>query len=120
MTTATRAIDAVLELLTGSGIAATRDVSELDPSPIGVLIGLPSLVDATLGAQTFEIPVYVVSGDPVNSAEAVDRLYAIADEVAVAASTLAYRPTTWGGRAGAEPLPALELTVTVTVSNEEV
>lgn len=118
MTAATRALEALLEILTAAGIDATRDTSELS-SPIGVLVGLPALTDATLGAKTFEIPIIVVSSDPLNSAAAVDRLYAEADAIAAIVSTLAYRPTTWGGRSGVEPLAAVEITVTVTVSNEE-
>lgn len=119
MTAATRAIAALLAILEGAEIDATRDAGEFDPSPVGVLVSLPSLVRATLGALTFEIPIVVVTSEPLNTPEAVDRIYAIADTIALATSTLGYRPTTWAGSSRAEPLPALEITVTVQVSNEE-
>lgn len=119
MTPATRAIVDLVELLDAAGIDATRDAGAFRPDPIGVLVALPSLTDATLGAVTFEIPVLVVSGVPLNTTDAVDRLYAEADAIATVLRTLAYRPTTWGGSSRTEPLPAVELTVTVTVTNEE-
>lgn len=109
-------------MLADAGVTAHRDATELlaDLGSIGILVGLPSRVGGTLSASTFEIPVYVISGDPVNTAEAVDRLYLEADAIALELRTLIYRPTTWGGRSGAEPLSAIELTVTVTVSQQEV
>lgn len=117
--TATAALEGLVELLTGAGIAATRDAGAFRPQPIGVLVGLPARVGATLGAVTFEIPVLVVSGDPLNTVGAVDRLYAEADELARLLSTDSYRPASWASSQRAEPLPALELTATVTVQNEE-
>ena len=119
MNPATRAIATLLELLQDAEIRATRDSGSFRADPIGVLVALPSLVSATLGARTFEVPIIVVSGDPLNTIEAVDRIYAEADAIADVVRTLAYRPTTWAGRRDAEPLPAIELTVTVTVTNEE-
>ena len=119
MTAATRSIEALLELLADASIDATRDAGAFDPNPIGVLVGLPTLTGRTLGAWRFEIPVVVVTGDPLNTAAAVDRLYAIADDVALAVKTLGYRPTTWAGSSRVEPLPALEITVSVTVQIEE-
>jgi hypothetical protein len=110
----------VLELLELElELEPTRDAGSFRPDPVGVLVGLPSLVDATLSARTFEIPVLVVTGDPLNTPEAVDRLYVQADAVAAAVRTLAYRPTTFAGRAGQEPLPAIEVVATVTVSEQE-
>jgi hypothetical protein len=102
---------ATLALLEGAGIA-------FFPQPVGVLVGLPTLVGRTLAARTFELPVTVVSGDPLNSELAVDRLYALADDVAGALRTFAYRPTSWRGGVNAEPLPAIELTATLTISEE--
>jgi hypothetical protein len=121
VTVASRAIDAVLALLADAGISASRDAASFaaELGAIGVLVGLPARVGGTLSGSTFEIPVYVVSGDPVNTADAVDRFYAEADAIARELRTLEYRPTTWGGRAGAEPLSAIEIVVTVTVSLEE-
>lgn len=122
MTAASRAIAAVVETLVGAGIDAHRDVEELLAElggGIGVLVGLPNRVGGTLGAATFEIPVLAISGDPVNTAAAVDRFYAEADAIALELRTLSYRVTTWGGRSGAEPLTAAEITVTVTVTTSE-
>ena len=108
-----------LELeLEAEGIAATGDAGAFYPQPVGVLIGLPTLVRRTLAGRTFTVPVLVVSGDPLNSNERVAAVYAIADEVAGVLSTAAYRPTQFRSSANAEPLPALELVVTVTVSEE--
>jgi hypothetical protein len=108
-----------LELeLEAAGIEATGDSGAFFPQPVGVLIGLPTLVGRTLAARTFTIPVTVVSGDPLNSNERVAALYELADEVAGVLSTAAYRPTQFRSSANAEPLPALEVVVTVTVSEE--
>lgn len=125
MTAASRAIEELVSVLADAGIAASRSAETFatrisgEASGVGVLVGLPARVGGTLSASTFEIPVYVVSADPVNTAEAVDRLYLEADAIARELRTLVYRPTTWGGRQGAEPLSAIEITVTVTVSMEE-
>ena len=108
-----------LELeLEAAGIEATGDAGSFYPQPVGVLIGLPSLVGRTLGARRFEIPVLVVSGDPLNSNERVAALYALADEVAGVLSTAAYRPTQYRSSESPEPRPALEVLVIVTVSEE--
>lgn len=120
MTAATRALEALLEALEDAGIEASRDAGEFDPTPVGVLVGLPTLVSKTLSASAFEIPIVIVTGDPLNSAAAVDRLYAIADDVADAVRTLGYRPTSWAGSSRVEPLPALEVLASVTVTTQEV
>lgn len=121
MTPASRSIEALVSMLADASIVASRDAETFAANlgELGILVGLPSRVGGTLGADTFEIPVYVVSGDPVSTADAVDALYAAADEVARELRTLTYRPTTWGGRSGSEPLSAIEVSVTVTVSKEE-
>jgi hypothetical protein len=116
LTAATRALEATVELLAAAGIAATRDAGAFYPQPTGVLVGLPTLRKRGLASSTYEIPVYVVSGDPLNDELPVDRLYALADDVALALATDQYRPSSYGGGANAEPLPALELTATVTVT----
>lgn len=119
MSSASRAIDRIVELLAVEEITAHRDVEDLfSGGPIGVLVGLPAKVGATLSGSTFEVPVYVISADPVNTSATVDRLYAEADAAAHALYTLGYRVSSWGGRAGTEPLTAAEITVTVTVSQE--
>lgn len=112
---ASLAIDAVLELLADAGIAATRDAGAFYPHPTGVLVALPALVGRGVATRTFEIPVLVVSGDPLNTETAVDRLYALADDAAAALACDSYRPSSYTGGGNAEPLPALELTVTTTV-----
>ena len=67
----------------------------------------------------FTVPVLIVSGDPLNATPAVDRIYALADEVALALDESNYRPSSFRSSVNAEPLPALELTVTVTVTDIE-
>lgn len=112
---AARARSAIAKLLEDAGIEAALDAGAFFPQPIGVLIGLPTLNGANLSARQFSVPVLVVSGDPVSAPLVVDRLYALADDVATAVRTLAYRPSSWRGGPNAEPLPAVELDVTVTV-----
>jgi hypothetical protein len=119
VTPASRAIGAALELLADAGIVATRDAGAFYPQPCGVLVGLPTLTRRGVASRTFEIPVLVVSGDPLNSSLAVDRLYALADDAALALLTDNYRPSSWRSSSNAEPLPALELTVTVTATETE-
>jgi hypothetical protein len=109
---------AVLELLADAGIEATLDGGAFYPQPAGVLVGLPALISRTLGSRTFELDVTVVSGDPLNAELAVDRLYALADDVAYALRLSSYRPTSWSGGVNAEPLPAIVLTVRSTVTEE--
>lgn len=109
------AIDAVVSVLEDAGIEAGRDPGAFYPQPIGVLVGLPSLVRATLGEKIYELPVYVVSGDPLSTPAPVDRLYALADEVASVLAIDSYRPSDWRGSANAEPLPAVELTAIASV-----
>lgn len=120
MTSASGAIDGILALLLAGGVEASRDAAGFNPSPIGVLVGLPSLVNHTLGGAIYEIPVLVVSGDPVNSAEAVDRLYAEADAIAAIIGADNYSPTSWAGSSRTQPLPAIEIVALATVENEEV
>jgi hypothetical protein len=118
-TLAVQAIGRLLELLEASGIEATRDAGAFYPQPIGVLVGLPTLVGRGQGARTFTVPVLVVSADPFNSTPVVDRALALADDVALALRTDNYRPSSYRSGVNAEPLPALELAVTVTVPEQE-
>ncbi len=117
---AVRAIAETLALLAAAGVEATRDAGAFYPQPTGVLVGLPSLVARTHAARAFTLPVLVVSGDPLNVELAVDRLYAIADDVALILRADTYRPSSWRSSSNAEPLPAIELLVTVTVTETEV
>jgi len=119
LTAATRAIDAVVAMLEDAGITAQRDAGAFYPQPVGILVGLPTLTGRTLAARTFTLPVLVVSGDPFNSPVAVDRVYALADEAAYVLATAEYRPSSWRSSVNAEPLPAVELSVTVTVTEME-
>ncbi len=116
---ATRAIDGVLGALQEAGIDATRDAGAFYPQPIGVLVGLPAMILRGLSTRTFELSVLVVSGDPLNTELAVDRLYALADDVALALAVAEYAPSSWRSGVNAEPLPAVELTATVTVTETE-
>jgi hypothetical protein len=118
-TAAVRAIEAVLGLLEDAGVPASRDAGAFYPQPLGVIVGLPALVRRTHGARVYEIPVSVVSGDPLNSELAVDRLYALADECALALVVNTYRPGSWQQKPTSEPLPAIELLATATASESE-
>jgi hypothetical protein len=113
---ASRAIYAVLSELSLASIDATRDPGSFYPQPCGVLVGLPELTARGAYSRTFAIQVLVVSGDPLNSELAVDRLYALADDAALALRVDTYRVTSYRSGVNAEPLPALELTAVVTVT----
>ena len=113
---ASAALDAVVQLLADHGVTASRDPGAFHMAPLGVLVGLPALTDATLGARVYEIPVYVVSSDPLSGPAEVDALYALADDVARALSCDTYRPTDWrGAGVNSEPLPAVLVTAFATV-----
>ena len=116
---ATRALEALLAELEAAAIEASRDAGAFYPQPVGVLVGLPALVRRGHAFRTFELPVLVVSGDPLNSELAVDRVYALADDVALALAIDTYRPSSWRSSVNSEPLPAVELTATVTVTETE-
>ena len=111
-------MEAVVAELTDAGIDASRDAGAFYPQPVGVLVGLPALTRRGLAAHTFELTVYVVSGDPLNSPAAVDRIYGLADDVALVLAADTYRPGSWRSGVNAEPLPALELTVILSVTTE--
>jgi hypothetical protein len=49
----------------------------------------------------------------------VDRIYALADDVALALAVNTYRVSNYRSSVNAEPLPALELTATLTVTETE-
>lgn len=119
-TPATRALELILSRLESAGLEATRDAGAFYPQPIGILVTLPAMVGRGAAFRTFEVSVFVVSGDPLNSEPAVDRIYSVADQVAATLETEAYRPSSWRGSVNAEPLPAVELTVTVSIEEMEV
>ena len=118
-TAAVRAVQAVQELLEEAGIPASRDRGSFHPQTAGVLVDLPTLVGRGLASRTFEVPVLVVSGDPMTSVVAVDRLYALADDAAFACMADNYRPSEYRESPLGEPLRAIEITVTVTVTETE-
>ena len=111
-----QAIAAVVEALETAGITATRDAGAFYPQPVGVLVRLPTLTRRGLSSFTFTVPILVVSGDPLNDELPVDRVYALADDVALALAIDQYRPSSWAGSPNAEPLPAVELAATVTIT----
>jgi hypothetical protein len=114
--TAVLVLDAVVEMLDAHGIDSTRDAGAFYPQPLGVLVGLPALSGATLGARTYTVPVYVVSGQPLVEPDVVDALYSLADACAAALDVAAYSPFDFrGSAANAEALPAVQLDVTATV-----
>jgi hypothetical protein len=113
--TASVALDAVLALLEEAGIEATRDPGAFYPQPLGVAVGLPTLEGGTMGARTYSIPVYVVSGEPLSNAERVDELYSHADAVMRALNADAYAPFDYRGTPNVEPLPAVRLDVVATI-----
>jgi len=119
MTPASRAVEAVVNQLDAAGIPATRDAGAFYPQPLGILVGLPELTGWGHGTRTFQIPVHVVSGDPLNDLLAVDRVLTAADAVADALDIAAYRPTSSDLNVNAEPLPAYELLAVVTVTEME-
>lgn len=112
---AIRAIAKVLERLDAAGVEATRDAGAFHPRPIGVLVGLPDLTFTLLASRTYTVPVRVVSADPLNAPAAVDRLYDLADRLALVLEADSYTVGDWIGGVNADPLPAVLLNVTVTV-----
>jgi len=115
LTGAGAAIATTLAVLADAGIDATRDAGAFYPQPVGVLVGLPTLLRRTFAGATYEVPVLVVSGDPLNEELPVDRLYALADDCARAIGTDTYRPSSYQTSANAEPLPAIELAQILTL-----
>lgn len=116
---ASRAIYAVMSELAAAGIDATRDAGAFYPQPVGTLVALPALIKRGQGSRTYELEIKVVSGDPLNTELAVDRLYALADDIALTLRIDTYGVGSWRSSVNAEPLPAIELTATVTVTETE-
>jgi hypothetical protein len=121
VTAARLAIDAIAELLEAGGVTASRDASGFDPAPIGVLLGLPTLVGRTLSGAT---STTFRSLDRVRRsrlrADAVDRLYAEADAIAeIVSARRAIGRATWAGAPGRNRYAAIEISAIVTVSIEE-
>lgn len=116
---ATRAITAALDALDAASLPATRDPGSFYPQPVGILVGLPALTKRGQATRTYELSVLVVSGDPLNDELPVDRLYALADDCALALRCDSYEVSSWRSSVNAEPLPALEMTAVLTVTELE-
>jgi len=115
-TAATRAITAVVDALATVAISANRDAGAFYPNPLGVLVGLPALIDRGLAFRTFQVPVHVISGAPLNTMSAVEALYAVADTAIGALGADAYTPAEWIGGPNVDPLPSLLVLAIVTIS----
>lgn len=109
------ALDEVVTVLRSAGLTrATRDAGAFFPSPIGVLVGMPSLTASGLGSRTIEVPVHIVSSDPP-SPRILALMYAAADTAAQALAIDTYTPSTYFGNVNAEPLPTIDMTAVVTI-----
>lgn len=111
------ALDAVVTALRDADLPATRDAGAFYPNPIGVLVGMPNMTTSGLGSRTLEVPVHVVSAEPPTP-RIVGLMYAAADTAARALSTDTYEASTFAGGVNSEPLPAINLNVTVTIPYE--
>ena len=102
-------------MLRDAGLSkATRDAGAFFPSPIGVLVGMPSLTSAGLGSRTIEVPVHIISADPP-SPRILGLMYAAADTAAQALGIDQYTPSTYSGNINSEPLPTIDMTAVVTI-----
>lgn len=110
---------AVVGLLADAGVTASSDGGSFYPFPVGVLVGLPSLVGRGLASRTFEVPVTIVSGEPLNTELAVERLYALADDVALALRVNTYSPGSYRGGVNQEPLPAIAVVASLTITEQQ-
>ena len=115
---ASEAIEAIVARLEDAGLSPSRDAGAFHPQPLGILVGLPALIARGLASRTFEIPVHVVSADPLNGPGQVDRLYVLADLVAATLATDSYAPADWIGGVNVEPLPSVLVTCVITIGGE--
>ena len=122
---AVRARDAVLFAVqdalvpVASAVTVSADAGAFHPQPLGVLIGLPSLVSRTLAARTYDVPVHVVSADPLNDRSAVESLFELADALVLVLGVATYAATDWPGGVNRDPLPSVYLLATITVPEQE-
>ena len=118
---ALRARDAVFFALDDvlADVNLSRDAGSFHPEPLGVLVGLPALTGRTLAARTYAVGVHVVSADPLNTPEAVDALFALADVVVLVLAASAYTPTDWSGGVNRDPLPSVYVQAVITVTEED-
>jgi hypothetical protein len=117
---ALRARDAVYFALEDAflGVTISRDVGSFHPQPLGFLVGLPALASRGLAARTYTVPVHVVSADPLNTTDAVDALYALADAAVIVLGAAEYAPQDWPGGVNRDPLPSVLVLATITVTEE--
>lgn len=112
----TDALDAVVQALRDAGLTkATRDAGAFYPSPIGVLVGMPTVKTTGIQHRTLEVPVHVVSAEPPTP-RIIGLMYAAADVACDALSIAEYAPGTYQGSVNAEPLPTIDMTAVVTIT----
>ena len=99
-------------------IPVTDDAGAFHPAPLGVLVGLPSLVARGMAHRTYSVPVHVVSADPLNTRSATDALYRLADQLVVTLAVSSYVPADWAGGVNRDPLPSVSFGILVTVTEE--
>lgn len=107
---------AVVNALRDAGLKATDDPGAFYPAPVGILVGIPSLTKRGLAMASYTVPVTVVSGDPLTDANKTARLITTAEDAALVLSCDQYRETSWSANAQTEPLPAIEMAATVSLS----
>jgi hypothetical protein len=118
---AIRARDAVFWALDDvlADVDLSRDAGAFHPAPLGVLVGLPALISRTMAARTYQVGVHCVSADPLNTLEAVDALFALADVVVLVLGSSSYTPTDWSGGTNRDPLPSVYVQAVITVTEDE-
>ena len=107
------AIEEIVNVLILAGLDATDDAGAFYPSPIGCLVGVPSLKSRGLATNTAEVPVHVVSSSPLD-AKLRDELFDTALRAADALGVTEFDLSGFGGNVNQSDLPAYLLTVTVT------
>ena len=109
------AADLVLGELADAGIAATDDAGAFHPAPLGVLVGLPSLIERGLASRTYEVPVHVVCADNLSRRSPRAAFYQLAEQCVGVLRTPAYAVTEWVGGVNVEPVPQALILVEVTI-----
>jgi len=107
------ALDAVVAVVEGEGIAASRDPSDFQPP--AVIVGPPTVTGlATLGSIGLTVPVYIVHPDP-----GIVGLEWMLEQVEIllpAFGETASEPTLWNSPLNPAGLPAYLITVRLNVS----
>jgi hypothetical protein len=111
------ALDRLVTAISIEGVAnVTRDPSKFHPAPVGVIVGAPTITGFTLSAVTFTTAVLVVATETLTAAT-LDRILTVVLQVCEAVQVPEARPSSWSGGPNLEPLPAYEITATVTTPN---